>query len=139
VNEPRNVVALLQRVADLGVQLVGNRIELASAELRASTVTAGRRLLVGAAGALVAAVGVALAALALVEGLAPLIEGRALRLLLVGAPLILGGALVLARASGGGGAGSAADHGDRQQHDGDHQQHVDPGAEGVAAHHAEQP
>jgi hypothetical protein len=139
--ERANIVDLLQRVVDLLVKLIGGKIELATSQVRETADSVSRRVIRGAAGALIATIGVTLLALAAVEALAPLIESRALRLLLIGAPLVGAGALISfrARPSERGVAGAATDEGDHHRDDGEHQKDVNPSADRVAAHHAEQP
>jgi len=137
---PSHVVALLQRVTDLLVDLIGGKIELATAQAQQTVDSASRRAISGAAGALLASVGLGLCALAAVDALAPFVTSRPLRLLLGGAPLLVAGALVLARAASERRVrGTAPDHRDRQQDDREDQEHVDPRTDGVAAHHPEQP
>jgi hypothetical protein len=137
----RNIVALLQRVVDLLVQLIGNKIELAGAEVRTGAREVGRRAVLGATGGLLATVGVTLLALAAVDALAPLVGSRALRLTLVAAPFLVAGVLFAARARSrqAGLAGPAADDRNHHRDDGQHQEHMEPGSERVAAHHPEQP
>jgi hypothetical protein len=139
--ERANIVDLLQRVVDLLVKLIGGRIELATAQVRETADSVSRRIIRAAAGALIATVGVTLLALAAVEALGPLIANRALRLLLIGAPLLGAGALILAfaRPSERGVSGPATDERDHDRDDGEHQQDVNPGTHRVAAHHPEQP
>jgi hypothetical protein len=119
-----NLIDLMQRAIDLMVRLVVGELHLA------------RRLLGWTlAGAITIGVALALLALAGADALAPLIHSRPLRLALVALPLALAGLALLQR----GIAGAAADERDRQRDDRQDQQHVNPGAERVAAHHAEQP
>jgi hypothetical protein len=138
----RNIVALLQRVVDLLVQLIGNKIELAGTQVRDTARDVGRRGILGAVGALLAAVGVMLLALAAVDALAPLVTNRALRLVLVAVPFLVAGALFAARARSGAEGGLArppADDRDHQRDDRQHQEYVQPGPHGVPAHHPDQP
>jgi len=119
-----NVLDLMQRVVDLLVRVIGE--EATRTRRQASWFAAGL-LLLGMA--------VAFAAGALVEALAPLIPQRALRLLTVAVPLALVGRALLQR----GVAGAAADERDGQRDDRQHQQHVNPRAQRIAADHSEQP
>jgi uncharacterized membrane protein YqjE len=141
-DSPGDFVTLLQRLVELVVRLVGGRIELAGAQIRDGAARAARVAAFALAGALLAAVALALLALAAVDALAPLVTSRALRFLIVAAPLVAG-ALVLVRAARAASerrlAGAATDETDGDRDERQHQQHVNPGAERVAAHHAEQP
>jgi uncharacterized membrane protein YqjE len=139
--ERTNIVELLQRVADLLVKLIGGKIELATTQVRETAESVARRVAWAVVGALIATVGVALLALAAVDALAPLVASHALRLLLVGAPLLLAGALTLlrTRASERGVASATTDERDHDRNDREHEQHVDPRTDGISAHHAEQP
>jgi uncharacterized membrane protein YqjE len=138
----RNIVALLQRVVDLLVQLIGNKIELASTEVRDTAQDVGRRAIYGAVGALLATIAVMLLALAAVEALAPLVTSRALRLVLVATPFLVGGWGVARRARSDAERGLArppANDRDHHRDDRQHQQDVQPGTERIPAHHPEQP
>jgi hypothetical protein len=134
-----NIVTLLQRVVDLLVRLIGDKIELTARQLRGSAEELGQRATVGIAGALAIAVGAALVALAAAEALAPLLPSRAARLLVVAAPFLIAGAVALrrARSSQGRIAGAATDQTDGHRDQRQHQQHVDPRAERIAADHPE--
>jgi hypothetical protein len=139
----RNIVALLQRVVDLLVKLIGDKIELATGQVRAGAEAAGRRAAVGLVGGLIATVGLMLLALAGVEALGALVSNRALRLLIVATPLLVAGVTLGVRVrpgrSGRPRSGAALHHREHQDDDGEDQEHVDPRAERVAAHDAEQP
>jgi hypothetical protein len=127
-------------VVDLLVQLIGNKIELASEQVRTGAQAVGRRAVIGLAGALVATVGLMLLALAGVEALGGVIASRALRLLLVALPLLGGGLFVAGRArSERRVSGAPPNERDHHRNEGQDQKHVNPRAEGVAADHAEQP
>jgi hypothetical protein len=139
MGEPRpDLLSLLQRLVELTVRLVSGRIELASAQVRRGSARAAR----AAVGALLVTVGAIWIAAAAVDALAPLVASRALRELIVAAPFVVAGAIVLTRARAPSErrlAGAATDQADRHAHQRQHQQHMDPGAERVAAHHPEQP
>lgn len=119
-----NVLDLMQRVVDLLVRMIGE--EAARTRRSASWFAAGLLLL---------GVAVAFTAGALVETLAPLIPSRALRLLTVAVPLALAGRALLQR----GVASAAANQADGERDDRQHQQHVNPGAQRIAADHSDQP
>jgi hypothetical protein len=134
-----DLISLLQRLVELTVRLVGGRIELATAQVRAGAARAGRRAAWGLAGAVTITVGAALLGLAAAEALAPRVGGRAIALLIVAAPFLVVGGVLASRASDRGVAGAAANEPDGDRDQRQDQQHVDPRAHRVAAHHAEQP
>ena len=86
------MAAVLQRIADTLLRLLSDRVDLLRIETREELdrlLAVGARLLLCAAAC---AVGLVLTALAFTDLLAPLIPSRPLRLLLVGLPLLGGGA-----------------------------------------------
>jgi hypothetical protein len=130
-----DLFSLLERLVELLTRLFTERVDAARGEL---TVRA-RGVLRGAAwafaGGLLVAVGLAFAGAATVEALGGLIASRALRLVIVAASIVCAGAVVLRRGLAHSAADDRDDHGDERKHE----QHVNPGADRVAAHHGEQP
>src|SRR5438552_3983024 len=90
--ERQDVPALLQRLAEVLMRLLGERLELARIETRSEVARLLTGLRSALGGALAALVGLTLVALAAVESLRPLIASLGVRLLAVGAPLMLFGA-----------------------------------------------
>jgi hypothetical protein len=136
------LMAVLQRVVDLLVKLIGGKIELATTQLQDGAVRTGRAAGYGVAGGLILTVGLALLAAAAVDALAPLIAYRPLRLLIVAAPFVTLGAATIAtarRALQRRVAGPSANEPDGQRDEGKHQEHMNPRAHGVPTDHAEQP
>jgi hypothetical protein len=132
-----DVMSLLSRLVDLLTRLFTERVELARGELQEGARTAGRRAVWMLAGGLVLAVGLAFFAGAAVEALAPLVHNRALRLCLVGLPLVVAGGLFVRRGLHVS-AGALPD--DTHHHRDQRQGHDDmgPGAERIPAHQPQQ-
>jgi hypothetical protein len=132
-----DLLALVQRLVELSVRLVTERLEAAQRQLTDGARTASRRALYALVAALAFTLAAALLAAAAAEALAPLVASRALRLLLVSVPFVALGAWAAPRSRRP--LGAAADDADDHRHQGQHQQHVNPRPDGVSAHHAEQP
>lgn len=105
-----DLFSILQRVAELVVRLVTQRLELAETHVRDGASRVGRASTLGLAGGLLTLVGVLLVADAAVEAIAPWVASRAVRLLTVAAPFLLAGvtATASARAALKGQVGGAA-------------------------------
>jgi threonine/homoserine/homoserine lactone efflux protein len=127
-----DVIALIERAAELVVRLVSARLELAAAQLRTSAVRTGRRAAYAFAAGLALALALALVAAALVDALASLITSRPARLLLVSAPFF-----VVAYWAASHGVRPATDEPDGERDHGEDEQDVDPGSDGVTTDEAE--
>lgn len=133
MSQGSDFVSLVQRLLDLLSKLFTERVELAKNELQAGARRASRRAALAFAGGLFFAVGIAFAGAAAAEALAPLIHNLALRLLLIALPLVMVGAWLVARASSDRLAGPLTDDRDHDGQEREHQEHVRPGAERIAA------
>jgi uncharacterized membrane protein YqjE len=125
---PPDVIALVERAAELVVRLVSARLELAAMQLRAGATRTARRALLALAAALGLTLALALVAAALVDALASVVASRPARLLLVSVPFF-----ALAAWAASHGARPAPNEPDGQRDDGEHEQEMDPRPDGVPA------
>jgi len=129
---PPDVIALVERAAELVVRLVSARLELAAVQLRAAARQTGRRALLALTAGLALTLALGLVAAALVDALAALVASRPARLLLVSAPFF-----ALAAWAASHGARPATDEPDGERDHREDEEDVDPGPDGVAADEAE--
>jgi hypothetical protein len=135
-----DLFTLVRRLIELTVQMVGKRLELAQSEARHLLRQIVRRLVPATVAVVALALGAAFAGLAAVDALAPVVTSRVLRLLLVAVPFVAVGVVALGRAKASDRlAGSATDDADDHRHQRQYEEDVNPRAERIAAHHAQQP
>jgi uncharacterized membrane protein YqjE len=94
-----DALSLVSRLVELVTQLFTERVELARGELQDGARQAGRRAVLVLSGALLIAVGIAFFAGAAFMALGVLVRSPALRLSLVGLPLVAAGIYVVSRAA----------------------------------------
>jgi hypothetical protein len=125
-----DLLSLITRLFELSTKLFNERVDLARGELQG----VGRRAIWLYAGGLMCAVGIAFLGAAAVELLGSWIHNRALRLFLVAVPLVAVGLFLILRVL----ARAAADHGDHDRQEREHQKDMRPAAEALAGHQPHQ-